>query len=561
MRGGSLVHPSKAHAPTDAGATRSVVGRLRSDCCSVPTTGPEGLKTIQRTDAPAWVVATADGHRLVECDDAELLGSTDGGGVPIVGLLPACPPEKMGGPAFREEHGLRYAYYAGAMANGIASPEVVEAAGNNGFLGFFGSAGLPLKDIEAAIDTITSRLGSQPFGFNLINNLSEPQLEEATVDLYIRRGIHLIEAAAYLDLTLPLVRYRIHGIHTDASGRIITPNKIIAKVSREEVAAKFFSPPPEALVKKLVASGDITAQQAVLAADIPMAQDVTAEADSGGHTDNRPAITLLPTLMALRDRIHAEHRCEQRPRVGLAGGISTPASAAAAFAMGAAYVVTGSVNQACIESGSSDIVRKMLAETRQADLAMAPSADMFEMGVTVQVLKRGTMFSMRAAKLYELYQTYGGIDEIPNDVRTKIEKTIFRASLEETWQNTRKFFMERDASQINRAEKEPRHRMALVFRSYLGLASQWANNGDPTRQIDYQIWCGPAMGAFNEWVRGSFLEDTSNRKVATVALNILHGAAVSARCNILRCMGVSLPSGIEHFAPVEPNRLRRNEVD
>ena len=66
--------------------------------------------------------------------------------------------------------------------------------------------------------------------------------------------------------------------------------------------------------------------------------------------------------------------------------------------MGAAFVVTGSVNQACIESGSSDIVRKMLAEASQADVTMAPAADMFEMGVKVQVLKRGTMFAMRGAE-------------------------------------------------------------------------------------------------------------------------------------------------------------------
>ena len=40
-------------------------------------------------------------------------------------------------------------------------------------------------------------------------------------------------------------------------------------------------------------------------------------------------------------------------RVGAAGGISTPWAAAAALAMGAAYLVTGSVNQSCV--GGSDI--------------------------------------------------------------------------------------------------------------------------------------------------------------------------------------------------------------
>ena len=61
--------------------------------------------------------------------------------------------------------------------------------------------------------------------------------------------------------------------------------------------------------------------------------------------------------------------------------------------------------------------------------------------------------------------------------------------------------------------------MALVFRWYLGKASHWANSGDPARKMDYQIWCGPAMGAFNEWARGTFLEAPERREAAVVALN------------------------------------------
>src|SRR5206468_8042587 len=98
----------------------------------------------------------------------------------------------------------------------------------------------------------------------------------------------------------------------------------------------------------------------------------------------------------------------------------TPAAAAAAFIMGAAYVLTGSVNQACVESGSSDVVREMLAQAEQADTAMAPAADMFEMGVKVQVLKRGTMFAMRAGKLYELYRSYPGLGALPPAERTLV---------------------------------------------------------------------------------------------------------------------------------------------
>lgn len=476
---------------------------------------------------------------------------------PLVAYVPSCRIEHLGDPGFCADHGVRYPYVGGSMANGISSCEMVEALGHNGMLGFFGAAGLPVPSVESAIDRLSANLGNLPYGFNLIHSPNEPGLEAAIADLYLRRGVRLVEASAYLDLTLPVVRYRVHGIRRDDSGDIVTANRIIAKVSRVEVASRFFAPPPDRFLRELVSRGEITEEQAHLASQIPMAQDLTAEADSGGHTDNRPAITLLPTLLALRDRMQARYGFRQTLRVGAAGGIATPASAAAAFAMGAAYVMVGSVHQACIESGTSDDVREMLAQAQQADVTMAPAADMFEMGVNVQVLKRGTMFAMRGAKLYEIYRSCGGIREIPADVRAMLEKNFFRDTLENIWLQTREYFLRCDPSQVERAEKDPKHQMALVFRWYLGKASQWANSGDSSRKIDYQIWCGPAMGAFNEWVRGSFLEHPRNRKIVTVALNLLHGAAVIMRINSLRCQGISLPPDVLHVIPLELDRIRK----
>ena len=165
----------------------------------------------------------------------------------------------------------------------------------------------------------------------------------------------------------------------------------------------------------------------------------------------------------------------------------------------------------------------MLAEARQADVTMAPAADMFEMGVKVQVLKRGTLFPQRAAKLYDLYSRHEAYDKIAAKDRKTLEDKFFCGSFEEQWRQTRAFFEQRDPKQIDRAERDPRHKMALVFRSYLGRSSGWAKTGDPKRKIDYQIWCGPAIGAFNEWVKGSFLEQPENRRVVTVALNLLLG--------------------------------------
>ena len=519
------------------------------------TTPTELARGLARVGLPVYAVDHGDTFAFAHAGSVLLGGEPQVEGLPLLALAPACRPQNLGSAGFARDHGVRFCYVAGAMANGIGSVELVEAMGRAGMLSFFGAAGLGPGPVEDAIDHISTRLGDLPWGFNLIHSPYEPLLEETVADLYVRRGVSRVSASAYMDLTLPLVRYRLHGIRRDSSGRVVTPHRVVAKVSRIEVARKFFAPAPAKMLAELVARGDLTEDQARLAETVPVAQDLTVEADSGGHTDNRPAIVLLPTMLALRDRLQIEHDYEVPLRVGSAGGISTPHSVAAAFAMGADYVMTGSVNQACREAGTSDTVRQMLAAAEQADVTMAPAADMFEMGVRLQVLKRGTMFPMRAHRLYDLYRAHTGLEDIPDDERQNLERTIFRTSLDRIWSETRDFWEARDPSQVERAERDPKHRMALAFRWYLGMSSRWANRGEPGREMDYQVWCGPAMGAFNEWVRGSVLEPWESRHAVSVAHNMLHGAAVIARANALRSQGVELPAACVDVLPRETDEL------
>ncbi|MEQ2009799.1 MAG: nitronate monooxygenase, partial [Limisphaerales bacterium] len=220
------------------------------------------LETETKT---ATTAATRRGRADLHADSGERPG------VPSVAQVLA----SLGDAGFRRDHGLRYAYVAGAMANGIASVELVEAMARGGMLGFFGAAGLGKDRVEAALNRLQAEIPGLPFGVNLIHSPNESELEDAVAKLFIRRGLRLIEASAYLRLTLPVVRFRVAGIHRDAAGHIVTPNRIIAKVSRVEVATQFFSPPPAEFLNELVRTGDLTAEQAVLAAQIPVAQDVT----------------------------------------------------------------------------------------------------------------------------------------------------------------------------------------------------------------------------------------------------------------------------------------------
>lgn len=494
-------------------------------------------------------------HTLLELDRA-LFVVRDGQGIAmttdetaarraqVLAVVPALRPESLGDPAFRTTHGVTHAYHAGAMANGIASARMVTALAGAGFLASFGAAGVVPAKVDAALAAICRDAPGKPFACNVIHSPSEPALERATVDACLRHDVRCVEASAFLALTPEIVRYRLAGLGPDGAR-----NRVIAKVSRAEVAELFLRPAPEALVRPLAEAGEITAEQARLARDVPVADDITAEADSGGHTDRRPLVVLLPELLALRDRVQRELGYPTPVRVGAAGGIGTPTAAAAAFALGAAYVVTGSINQASVEADQSDTTKRLLASAGVADCEMAPSADMFEMGVDVQVLRRGTMFPGRAKKLYEAYRAHDGIETLPAATRGELEQKIFRRPLEDVWDDCVRFFTERDPEQIDRAAGNPKRRMALIFRWYLGLSSGWSISGAADRAPDYQIWCGPAMGAFNDWVAGTYLAAPAHRHAAELAAQLMRGAAFAARVHQLRLAGVRLPASCSTYVP------------
>lgn len=470
--------------------------------------------------------------------------------VEVLAVLPPLAPDQLGDPGFQQTYGTRYAYYGGAMASAIASVSMVVEMGKGGFLGSFGSAGLPPARLEAAIQQVQAELPNGPYAFNLIHSPHEEALERRGVENYLRYRVPVVEASAFLDLTPHIIHYRAAGLEPAADGGIQIRNRVIAKVSRREVAQKFLQPAPAGVLSQLVQEGKITEQQAAMAQKVPMADDITVEADSGGHTDNRPLVCLMPAMLALRDEIQEKYRYEIPVRIGAAGGISTPASALAAFAMGAGFVATGTVNQACLESGACEHTKALLAKASMADVMMAPSADMFEMGVKVQVLKNGTMFPMRATRLYELYSKYESIDAIPVDERERLEKQVFRRSLDDIWAETVKFFSERDPEQISRANDNPKRKMALVFRWYLGLSSRWSATGEKGRELDYQIWCGPSIGPFNDWTRGTYLAEPKNRKIVDVGLQIMTGTAYLARVQSIRNSGVQVSASLASYYPV-----------
>jgi trans-AT polyketide synthase/acyltransferase/oxidoreductase domain-containing protein len=434
--------------------------------------------------------------------------------------------ESLGNAEFKRDYGLRYAYLAGAMYKGIASKELVVAMGKAGLMGYLGTGGMSLVEVEAALRFIKVELSNgQSFGMNLLSNPEQPELEQETVSLYLKHGVRFIEASAFIGITRSLVYCRLAGVKTNVSGAIERPRLIMAKVSRPEVAAAFMQPAPEAMVTALLAAGQITAEEAQIGKLIPMADEICVEADSGGHTDQGVAYALMPAMLVLRDEMMARHGYAKQIKVGAAGGIGTARAAAAAFIMGADFILTGSINQCTVEAGTSEAVKDLLQELNVQDTDYAPAGDMFELGARVQVAKRGLFFPARANKLFELYQRHGSIEEIDPKTRQQIQDRYFKRSFADVWAETKAHYLKSFPGKIVDVEKNQKQKMALIFRWYFVHTTRLALAGSEEQRVDYQIHCGPAMGAFNQWVKDGRLQSWRNRHVAEIAELIMQSTA------------------------------------
>lgn len=432
----------------------------------------------------------------------------------------------LGSAEFRQAYGLRHAYVCGSMYRGIASTDLVIRACRAGVLAFFGAGGLPAQHVADAVARIRAEVGEQAvFGVSMVHDPILPDNEQRLVETLLATGVPVIEASAFVKVTPALVRYRLAGLARAADGSTVVGNRIIAKLSRPEVAEGFLTPAPQRIVDALLASGAITREQAGLAADVPMADDICVEGDCGGRTDRRGFLVLLPAIRALGARLSAAHGYPRPVRVGAAGGIGTPQAAAAAFLLGADFIVTGSINLCTAESGTSAVVKDMLQRIDVQDTDYAPAGDMFELGASVQVLRRGVFFPARARKLHELYRRFDSLDDIDAATRQQIEERYFRRTFDEVWQETRAYLAAHDTRAVAQAETSPKHKMALVFRWYLGHSERAAMEGREADRLDFQVHCGPALGAFNQWVTGTELERWQDRHVDDIAEKIMVGAA------------------------------------
>ncbi|MCX4750092.1 ACP S-malonyltransferase [Kitasatospora sp. NBC_01287] len=459
-------------------ALTKLVTRIKA--AAAPLAPPAPSAPPAEAAEPAPVAAPAAGGRTVPGAERR---------------APVIDADALGAPAFRARYGLRRAYLVGSMYGGVSGEKLLRSAAKAGLLGFLGAGGLPLDEVDRQLRSLTEELGpGGTFGVNFLHRHGAPEQEAALVDLLLRYGVDLVEASGFPLITEDLVRFRLKG------------GRILAKVSRSDTAAEFLAPPPQRLVARLLESGAVTREEAAAAASRPMADDLCVEGDGGWLSGTADALTVLPAVLRLRDGSalpgHPVH-------IGCAGGIGSPEAAAAAFLLGADFVLTGSVNQCSVEAATSDAVKDLLQEAREYDVDTAPWGEMFELGVRARYLKRGLFFPARASRLYDLWHRHASFAGLDQGTRTQVVDR----------------YLGGEQLPPAAAGLDPKAELATLFRAYFARGLRLAVTGDRNSRVDYLVHCGPAMGAFNQAVAGTRLRDWHHRTVEAISDTLMEGAA------------------------------------
>lgn len=437
-------------------------------------------------------------------------------------------PEMLGNPLFQERYHSRLSYYAGSMANGVSSIEMVKKMANASILSIFGSGGYANETLREKLVELKSSIESgKPYGVCYIANINDERKELEQAKLFVDAQVPVIEVAACTSITKSLVYLRLSGIYFDEEKKTIKfPRRLIGKCSRIEVAKQFMSKPPKEYVDELVQEGMLTKQEALIASRVSMTDDIAVEADSGGHTDQAKMEAIVPTIIGLRDSLVEKYQYQEDIMVGCGGGIGSAKAVADALALGADFILTGSINQCTFESGASKAVKDILCELGENETGYAIAGDMFEIGAKVQVVAKQSKFIERANTLYQMFMEYDSLEEIPEDKKKEIEHNYFKKSFKDVWKEIVEYKKRRNPKDLEEAATNKRFKMALFIKWYHAHCNKMTLEGNVEESDNFEIFCGPAMALFNKELKGTKLEHWQDRHVDEIAQLLMEKACV-----------------------------------
>lgn len=427
--------------------------------------------------------------------------------------------QSLGSGAFRARYRLRLAYLAGS-SRGAGSVETALRLAGAGLMGVLGGSGLSPEQVAARLLETRRQLPSgAPLALALLHSPENPELEMALALTATENEVDVLEVSGFLQPRLSLLMFRFAGCAERGEPRLV-----LARVARPDVASELVAPPSSHLLEMGLREGLLSPEDARVAVHWPLVSELCADPEGGGLTGSSSWAVLLPCLKAEATRARQRHGFSGEIFVGACGGMGSPEALAAAFFLGADFVMTTGINSCTPQSPLCPEARDLLAKVGVGDTTYAPAWETFELGGRMEVVRRGTLFAARAHKLQDIYRRGESLEALSESDRKWLEKHLLRTSIAEAWSRVQNELASVLPQALAAAADSPRLRLSLLCKWYL-WSSLRAAHGSATPSSDFAIPCDSEMGALNEWLKGTPLQPWSERHVDVLAQRLMTAAA------------------------------------
>ena len=465
----------------------------------------------------------------------------------ICAMLPPQNLSDLGNKNFQEVHGVKYSYCVAPFEREVCSPKLVAELAQQGILGFCPVEYMDTHQVNETLTKLRSLSNGKPYGVGYKYHPHHPDLEEHMLELFVSADVPRLFLSHYVQATKAMVHYRLTGLTANDKGVPQPKHQLFIRVPHTGLAEYFAQPAPQDLIDALVTEGRLTEEEGLLGSKLPLSQDIIVDGDVSRTGGKQDIVSLFPALRHSLRRAKIGRSVEVR--VGVAGELATPEAINAAFKMGADFVVTGSVNGLTIEAGGSQARKELLAKAKPEDFVSAPSFEYLDADYRVRVTKFGTMFATKANRMEELYRATDSLDGLTHEGLKFLEQKVFQCSLVEAYDKAEPFLRQWWPNLVEQATTSPKVRASLLLKWFLFESNQWAIDGVQGRQMDYQVRGDGAVGSFNLWRENTEFNDISKISVVQLALNLLKGAAVISRMQVLKEHGVPVPKEAIFWKP------------
>jgi PfaD family protein len=448
----------------------------------------------------------------------------------------------LGSSQFKEAHQLKFAYGVTPFEREVCTVDMVSKLLCDGYLAFAPTDFLTIDEISEKICQLRQGADSKAIGLGYRFHAYNNDYEQKRMALAIEEDISRIYISGYLRASKSMIHYRVKGMKKRPDGAIEVPHSIFARVTDSAIALYFASPPPADILDELLSEGLITSEEADLGSKMPISQDLIVEPELNKGGLKQDLFSLYPSVKA---ELRAKMVSRNAPvRVGVSGEIATPEAVAAAFRMGADFVLTGLVNSLTVEAGGSLKRRNLLFKTTSTDVTYAPSYEFLDSELPVTVTRFGTMFATKAKRMEDILRTTVSFSGLSESDRQFMEKNVFQKSLAEAYESSIEFCKKWWPDQVKSSSSD-KVKAAMLMKHWLFTTTQMAFDGIDNRELDYQVRADGGIVAFNKWRIGSVFDDEDKLSVIQLSKNLMEGALVISRMRSLREMGVDiLPEAI-----------------